>query len=88
MIKHVKKGNYLNKIQSWEDLRLKYCPEVKDKETIKNAFNKRRYFKYKACQRTYIQENNTHKRLEFSNKWKDYLSFIQYPIKFTDEVHF
>ncbi|XTI86769.1 hypothetical protein V2W45_1383706 [Cenococcum geophilum] len=42
--------------------------EVKDKETVKNAFNKRKYFKCKSCQRTYIRENNIHKRLEFSNK--------------------
>ena len=88
MIEHVKEGNYLNKIWSWEDLRLKYCPEVKDKETVKNAFNKRGYFKCKACQRTYIWENNTYKRLEFSNKWKDYPSSIWYPVRFTDKVHF
>jgi hypothetical protein len=88
MIEHVKEGNYLNKIWSWEDLRLEYCPEVKDKETVKNAFNERGYFKCKACQRTYIWENNTYKRLEFSNKWKDYPSSIWYPVRFTDKVHF
>ena len=88
IIKYIKEGNYLNKIQLYEALRLKYYLEVKDKETVKNAFNKYRYFKYKACQRTYIWENNTYKRLEFSNKQKDYLSSIQYPIRFIDKVYF
>jgi len=63
IIKYIKEGNYLNKIWSWEDLRLKYYLEVKDKETVKNAFNKRKYFKYKACQRTYIRENNNNNSL-------------------------
>ena len=72
MIAHVEEGNYLDKIWSWEDLRQEYCPEVDDAETVKNAFNKQGYLKCKACQRTYIRDNNKEKRHEFSKKWADY----------------
>jgi len=57
-------------------------------DTVKAALNALGYYKCKACQMTFLSEDNVTDRLAFARQFKHRTTTFWRSVRFTDEVHF
>lgn len=86
IIRHVSRS-FENRKSTWQYLAEIYSDNC-SASTVKPAMNSIGYYKCRACQMTWLSDDNVDKRLAFAKEYTAKSLHFWRTVRFTDEVHF
>jgi len=86
MIRHLSKS-VENRQSTWQDLARLYGRGCHP-DTVKRTLNAVGYYKRKACQMSWLTDDNVTERLAFAKAYRNKTTAFWRSVRFTDEVHF
>lgn len=80
-------SDFKSRTSTWQELAELFTDEVHP-STVKKELNRWGYYKCKACQKSWIRDENVRQRWHFAKLWKRLPAWWWKRVRFTDEVHF